>query len=422
MTVQQTTLNNGLRIITDSLTHVESITLGIWLDVGTRDEPPEMNGAAHMLEHMAFKGTTNRSARQIAEEIEAVGGEMNAYTSIESTAYHIRILKEDVRLALDILGDILQNSVFDPQELSREQAVVVQEIGQANDTPEDVIYDNFQATCFPNQAIGRPTLGTIQSVQSLTSSSIRKFMEDRYGTQRMILAAAGNLHHDAFVKLAETYFSGLKANTLPERHAAQYHGGDNRTFRDLEQVHLLLGFEGLTFQDPDYYACSILMTILGGGMSSRLFQEIREKRGLAYAIYAYSTSYRDSGLISVYAGTGEHEISELLPAVCEELKHLPGTLTLEELKKAKAQLKAGLMMSLESTTARCRQLANHMLIYGHPIPPKETLEKVDKVSLHQLQHLGERLFHKKPTLATLGPVHHVADYETVCKNLGVTCV
>lgn len=422
MTVQQTVLSNGLRVVTDTITHVESVTLGVWLDVGTRDESVEMNGAAHMLEHMAFKGTKNRSALQIAEEIEAVGGEMNAYTSTESTAYHIRILKEDIELAVDILGDILQNSLFDPQELSREQSVVIQEIGQANDTPEDVLYDNFQATCFPSQAIGRPTLGTVESVQSFTSMSIRKFMDDRYGTQCMVLAAAGNLQHESFVRLAETYFSGMTPKPTAERPRALYDGGESRTLRDLEQVHLLLGFEGLTFQDPDYYACSTLMTLLGGGMSSRLFQEIREKRGLAYAIYAYNTSYRDNGLVSVYAGTGEHEITELLPAVCEELKRLSSTLTQGEIKKAKAQLKAGLMMSLESTTARCRQLANQLLIYGKPLPYKEILAKVDAVSLQQLSRLAEQLFHRPPTLATLGPIQHVDDYESVRKRLGVTCI
>lgn len=411
MTIQQTVLDNGLRVVTDTIPHVESVTMGMWVDVGTRDEAPEINGVAHLLEHMAFKGTETRSAKQIAEEVEAVGGDINAYTSMETTAYHLRILKNDLPLAVDILSDILQNSTFEQAEFDREKSVVIQEIGQSNDTPDDIVFDYFQSTCFPDQPVGRPTLGTVDIIQSMTPHKVKGFMDGLYATERMVLAAAGNLSHDAFVDMAQKKFHKLQRNLDRNRTPAAYAGGDMRVSKDLEQVHILLGFQGLPFGHNDYYVNSILTTLLGGGMSSRLFQEIREKRGLVYTIYAYGSSYRDSGVVGVYAGTGENQAAELLPVVCDELKTVGKNLTESEVNRAKAQLKAGLMMSLESTTARCRQLANHMLIYGQPIPAQDILNKVDAVTIPQLADLAQRLFSQKPTLTCLGPVGQVASYD-----------
>jgi len=412
--IKQTTLDNGLRVVTDTISHVESISLGMWVDIGTRDEDPAINGAAHMLEHMAFKGTTTRSAKQIAEEVEAVGGDINAYTSMEITAYHMHILKNDLALSVDILSDILQHSTFNEDEFAREQSVIIQEIGRSNDTPDDIVFDHFQAACFPNQPLGRPTLGTVEIIQSLTPTQVKGFMDGHYCTEYMVLAAAGNINHDHFVELANKHFNKLPRQRPRNRITAQYQGGESRVMRDLEQLHLIMGFQGLPSQDPNYYASSVLMTLLGGGMSSRLFQEIREKRGLVYSIYSYNNSYRDNGVIGIYAGTGEKEVTELLPVVCQELKQLPSTLTEKEINRAKAQLKTGLMMALESTASRCRQTAHQILIYGHPLATQEILDKIDQVSTKQLSQLAENFFSQKPTLTALGPIKHLESYETLC--------
>jgi predicted Zn-dependent peptidase len=305
MSVGLATLSNGLRIVTDRIDTVATVSLGLWVDVGTRHEPAAINGVAHFLEHMAFKGTKRRSALAIAEEIEAVGGHLNAYTSRESTAYYAKVLKEDVGLALDILADILQHSTFEPSELERERTVILQEIGQANDTPDDIIFDYFQERAFPGQAMGRPVLGSPEIIKKLARKSVVSYLKNHYSASRMVVSAAGNLDHDKFVALAETLLSDLPAERAVGTEPARYVGGEHRQDRDLEQLHLVLGFPGLKLDDPDYYAAAVLSTAFGGGMSSRLFQEVREKRGLVYAISSFAHSYRDGGLFGIYAGTGE---------------------------------------------------------------------------------------------------------------------
>jgi predicted Zn-dependent peptidase len=399
-----TTLSNGLRIVTYSIPHVETVTCGLWVDVGARHEPASINGISHVLEHMAFKGTTRRTALQIAEEIEAVGGYLNAYTSREATAYHARILKDNLPLAVDILADILQNSTFDHTEFEREQSVIIQEIGQTYDTPDDIIFDYFQQTCFPDQPMGRAILGTAEIVQSLTPDQVKKYMKDHYGTHQMVFAAAGKLEHQEIVDMVTERFASLPVDCQKERSPAIYKGGTFHQERDLEQTHVILGMEGLPFGHQDYYAASVLSTILGGGMSSRLFQEVREKRGLVYSIYTFSSSYKDSGIFGIYAGTSPKKVKELLPVIHEEISRFSKTLEMSEINRAKAQLKAGLMMSLESTTSRCEQLANHIMIYGRPIPPEEILKKVDVVTHDQISSLAERLFSEPQTLTTLGPM------------------
>ncbi len=417
MSIQLTTLENGLRVISDSIPTVETVSLGVWLNVGTRHETAPVNGIAHMLEHMAFKGTTRRTALQIATEVEAVGGYLNAYTARESTAYYARILKQDVDLAVDVLGDILQNSIFDAVEFAREQSVVLQEIGQANDTPDDIIFDYYQETCFPNQPMGRPTLGQAEVVQSLTPAIVQAYMKEHYGAQQMVFAAAGNIDHDHLVDQVRTHFSSLKPNGVVEQEPAAYKGGDYRLDKDLEQVHLVLGFEGFEYQHPDYYTASVLSTLLGGGMSSRLFQEIREKRGLVYSIYAATSSYLDSGQFTIYAGTGQDEVKDLLPVVCEELRKLPKTLMQVEIDRAKAQLKASLMMGLESTSNRCERLANQLLIYKRPLPSQEIIQAIDAVSMEDISRVATKVFQSPPTLTALGPIEHVLSFEKLCEQL-----
>jgi predicted Zn-dependent peptidase len=410
-------LANGLRVATDTVQTVDTVSLGIWVDVGTRHEPAAVNGAAHFLEHMAFKGTERRSAREIAEEIEAVGGHLNAYTSRESTAYYAKVLKEDVPLALDILADILQNSTFDPEELERERTVILQEIGQANDTPDDIIFDHFQECAYPEQAMGRPVLGRPEIIRELRRDAVVAYLRDHYGARRMVLAAAGNLEHERLVDLADTLLSDLPAERAVSTEPARYAGGERREDRDLEQLHLVLGFPGVTLQDPDYYAASVLSTAFGGGMSSRLFQEIREKRGLVYAVHSFVHGYRDGGLFGIYAGTGEDEAAELVPALCEEAMKLQDGLTPIELSRAKAQMKAGLLMSLESTSARCEQLAQHLLIYGTPFDPPEVVRRIEAVDDAAIRRVVSRWCSAPPTVAALGPLGRLEDYDKLRARL-----
>lgn len=417
MACQKTVLKNGLTVVTDSIDSVKTVSLGVWVGVGTRHETKAQNGISHLLEHMAFKGTTTRTAKGIAEEIENVGGYLNAYTSRETTAYYARVLADDTSLATDIVADILQNSTFDPGEFEKEQSVVIQEIGQANDTPDDIVFDHFQHTCFPNHPMGWPTLGTAEVVQSLTPSMVQKYMNTLYGAKQMVFSAAGAVDHGEIVALSEKYFKQLPTDCANTVSPAKYAGGDYREQKDLEQVHVVLGFEGLPYNHPHYYTLSLLSTLLGGGMSSRLFQEIREKRGLVYSIYSYTSSYADTGIFGIYAGTGADEVAELLPVVCEQLVTLGSTIQLDELTRAKAQLKAGMLMGLESTSNRCERLANQYLLYGRHIPVEEIIQKIEAVSIADIQSLAMHIFKGKPTLTTLGPVQNVLSYSNVCDLL-----
>jgi predicted Zn-dependent peptidase len=413
MSVRLTTLPSGFRIVTDRMDTVETVSLGVWVDVGTRHEPERINGVAHLLEHMAFKGTERRSALAIAEEIEAVGGHLNAYTSREHTAYYAKVLKEDVPLAVDILADILQHSVFDAAELDRERAVVLQEIGQANDTPDDIIFDLFQERAFPDQPMGRPVLGRPHIIERIERDTVAGYLRANYAAPRMVLAAAGKVDHAALVDQAERAFAALPHDSAADTQPALYAGGDFREQRDLEQVHVVLGFAGLSYTDPDHYAATVLSTALGGGMSSRLFQEIREKRGLVYSIYSFAHGYRDGGLFGVYAGTGPDEVAELMPAMCEEIQKMVGGLGSAELKRARAQLKAGILMSLESTSARCEQLAQHLLVYGELLDVADIVAKIEAVDNEAVIRVARRITAARPTFAALGQIGRIEHFDRI---------
>lgn len=415
--VRITTLPNGLRVATDTMAHVESVSLGAWVGVGTRHEEAEINGISHLLEHMAFKGTEKRSPQAIAEEIEAVGGVLNAYTSRENTAYYAKVLADDVPLSVDILSDILQHSTFDAEELRREQQVVVQEIGQAHDTPDDIIFDFFQESAYPDQPMGRPVLGTADSVNAMRRETLIDYIGQQYGPQKMVFAAAGKVDHEKLVEMVGEAFADLKPSVEKNEAPAAYRGGERREERDLEQVHLLLGFDSLSYDDPDYYALSVFSTLFGGGMSSRLFQEIREKRGLVYSIYSFQSAFRDGGLFGIYAGTGDEQVAELVPVLCDSFRDVAGSLTEAELGRARAQLKAGLLMGRESTGNRCEQLAQQLLVYGRAIPPAELVEKVEAVDAAAVERVVARLLASRPTLASIGPVAHVETLDRVAERL-----
>ena len=418
MTIQVTRLDSGLMVASDTMDRVETVSLGAWVGVGTRHEPAEINGVAHLLEHMAFKGTERRSAYQIAEEIEAVGGHLNAYTSRESTAYYAKVLAENAPLAVDILADILQHPTFDEDELTRERAVVLQEIGQAHDTPDDSVFDHFQETAFPGQALGRPVLGTSEIVSGIDRQTLRDYMTRHYGTETMVLAAAGKIEHEHFLELVSEAFDALPRGSAGTLVPASYRGGDYREGRELEQVHVLLGFESIGYLDDDYYAASVLSTLFGGGMSSRLFQEVRERRGLAYSVYSFASAYRDGGLFGIYAGTGEGEAAALIPVICDELGNLVTEVREEEVTRARTQLKASILMGLESTGTRCEQMAQHILVYGRPLPVEEIVAKIEAADLAAVRRVAERIANGHPTLASLGPVAQVEDFARVAARLG----
>ncbi len=417
MTVRVTTLPNGLQVATDSMQGVETVSVGVWVKVGTRDESEPIHGVAHLLEHMAFKGTERRSAQKIAEEIEAVGGYLNAHTAREYTAYYAKVLKEDIGLAVDLLADILQHSVFAEEDLARERAVVIQEIGQANDTPDDIIFDHFQEAAFPGQALGRPVLGTEETIASMPRDAVAGYMRDKYTPERMVVAAAGRIDHERFVALVGEAFDALPAGTAQAAAPAQYTGGERREARELEQVHLVLGFPGIPYSDPEHYAQSLLSTLLGGGMSSRLFQEVREKRGLAYSIFSFAAPYTDCGLFGVYAGTGQREAAELLSVVCDEVRRVGDTVSEEELERARAQSRAAVLMTRESTSARCEQLGTQLLIFGRPIPVAEITAKINAVDRAAIARIAGRLTSGKPSFAALGPLSAVEAYERLAARL-----
>ena len=415
--IRVTTLPNGLRVASDAMDTVETAAVGVWVNVGARHEQANVNGVSHMLEHMAFKGTERRSARAIAEEIEAVGGHLNAYTSREHTAYYARVLKDDVPLAIDLLADILQHSVMDADELERERAVIVQEIRQAHDTPDDIVFDHFQTTAFPNQSLGRPVLGSAELVESLPREALLGYMRDHYSAPQVVVAGAGRLDHDQLVALADAAFKDLPPQKTPVGEPGHYAGGDFRELRPLEQVHILLGLEGFAYEDPDYYAASVFATLFGGGMSSRLFQEVREKRGLVYSIYSYMSSYSDAGLFGVYAGTGENQVPELIPIICEEFHKVSQMVGEAEVLRARAQLKASILMSLESPSSRCEQLARQLLIFDRPIPVAEVVAKIEAVDVTAVQRAAKRLLATRPTVTALGPARNLASFDEIARQL-----
>jgi predicted Zn-dependent peptidase len=416
-TIRTTRLSSGLTVVTETMPHVGTVSLGAYVAAGTRHERPEENGASHFLEHMAFKGTARRSAAKIAEEIEDVGGHLNAYTARERTAYYAKVLKEDAPLAADIIADILQHSVFDAEEYERERGVILQEIGQANDTPDDIVFDHFQTTAYPDQPMGLPTLGTEDVIRAMPREALIGYMRQHYTPSRVVVAAAGAITHEAMLDLVAQHFTALPAGAADAPAPARYAGGEFRETQELDQVHLVLGFPSMAYDDPQYHAGLLLSTLLGGGMSSRLFQEVREKRGLVYAISSFLSPYVDGGTFGIYAGTGEKEVAELVPVVLGELAAVQQAVTEDELRRAKAQVKASLLMSLESTGSRCEQIAHHIHTWGRVIPMEESLARLAAVTTEDVAAAARRMFRSSPTLAAVGPVAKLPGLPVIAEKL-----
>ena len=418
MTVEITRLPSGLSVVTDRMPHLESATLGVWIGAGSRYEMPDEHGISHLLEHMAFKGTKRRTSRQIAEEIEAVGGDLNAATSTESTAYFARVLKADVPLALDVLSDILTESTFDSEELRREQNVIVQEIGAAEDAPDDLVFERLHETAFPKQPLGRSILGTRETVRSFNPAGIRAYLARNYRAPDMLVAAAGAIEHRAIVAEAEKRFASFIGPAAPAPQPAKFGGGTRVETRDLEQVHIALALQGIPTRDEQLYSLQVFSSVLGGGMSSRLFQEVREKRGLCYTINAFHMPYSDTGLFVLYAGTDETDAPELMRVAIDQITIATETLNETEVARAKAQMKASLLMALESSEARLGQIARQMLAYGRPVPLDEIVAKVDAVTVASARAAGRALIGRgKPAIAALGPGNGLESTAAIAESL-----
>ncbi len=417
MTVRTHALSNGFRVVTERMEGLASASIGIWIEAGARHETAPQNGIAHFLEHMAFKGTSRRTALQIAEEIEDVGGYLNAYTSRERTAYYARVLSDDVPLALDIIADILRDPSLAEAEMETERGVILQEIGQSLDTPDDIIFDWLQETAFPDQPMGRAILGPPERVRAFSRDDLSGFIGAHYAPERMILSAAGGIDHDEIVRLAEGLFSDMVPGAAAVTDPARYTGGERREVKSLEQAHFALALEAPGYRDPDYHAALIAASALGGGMSSRLFQEAREKRGLCYTIFAQAAGWNETGMLTIYAGTGGGEVAGLAELTVDELARAARDLSEAEIARARAQSKAGIVMGLESPAARAERMAALLSIWGHVPPIEETIAKIEAVDAARARAVLDRIRLSPPTLALYGPVEAAGAAATLAGRL-----
>jgi predicted Zn-dependent peptidase len=420
MTLEISKLSNGLTVVSDPMPGLESAALGIWVNTGSRNEDPSQMGVSHMLEHMAFKGTTTRSARAIAEEIEAVGGVLNAYTSREQTAFHARVLKEDVPLALDMIGDILTNPTFEPPELERERQVVLQELGQARDTPDDIVFDHLQSAIFKDQPLGWPILGEEATVNAFDRDMLKSYMASQYRLEGMTLIASGAVNHAEILALAEEKCGRLNKGAVPACAPSRYVGGDFREIQDLEQAHVAYAFAGLSNADADYFVAQVYATALGGGTSSRLFQEAREKRGLCYSIYAFSSGFQDSGFLGVYAGTGEDEAGEISAVIAGEMEAIAGNLSEAEVSRARAQLKVSLLMGMERPGTRAEQIAGQLFALGRIQSSAEIVAQLDAIDAAAVKRYAARVMNDAhaPTIAAVGPIGKLESHASFARRFG----
>jgi predicted Zn-dependent peptidase len=408
-------------VITKRLENFSSAAFGYWVEAGSVRELESNSGVSHFLEHMAFKGTTSRSARQIAEEIEAIGGYLNAYTSKEVTAFHAKVLSENSPTAVDVLSDILQNPAFLPKELERERMVVLQEISQIQDSPEDLIFDYFDESAFPRQPLGRPILGSADVIAKIDADALRRYREEYYNAGNIIFAAVGDVCHEELLAAAQKHLLNFPKRETPTYDIkCDYVGGARSDVRDLEQAYIIIGFNGLTSLDPDYYAMSLFSSILGGGMSSRLFQEVREKRGLVYSIYSFTSSHKHNGSFGIYAATSPSKLKELTDVAANEMLKMRKNVSEKELRRAKAQFKSGLLMSNESNTSCCERVVHQTLLFGRPLEYEEMLEKLEAVTLDDLMTMTDRVLASQASVVTVGKCDAAPAIASLCSN-GIKC-
>jgi len=416
---QLTILDNGLRVISKHMKETETVAINICVDVGSRWESEPQNGLSHFLEHMAFKGTKRRTARQIAEEFDSIGGYLNAATGREHTSYYATLLRQDFDVAGDILSDILQHSTFDQAELEKERTVVLQEIAMTQDTPDDIIFDHYQEKAFGNQPLGRSILGTENHVSGFCQDDLNTYVQTHYTPERIVLSVAGNIDHEKVVAFAKKHMTALSPSLTISPLQGTYTGGEYREIKDLEQTHLVMGFQSVSYHDKvNYYPTQLLACVLGGGMSSRLFQEIRENRGLAYSVNAFTSTYHDTGLFTVSSSTAHDRVGELVQTICEELKKAAEKITEEELTRAKTHIKASLLMAQESSSNRAEEMARHLMCYGEHIPLHEIIKRVEAVKTGEVAHMMETILQSPLTLAAIGQLDQLEPYGMIQRRLG----
>lgn len=418
MQVNLSTLANGLRIITVERPQTETVSLGLWVNTGSAYEQESVNGVSHFVEHMVFKGTKKRNTTQIWEDIENVGGSTNAYTSREFTVFYAKMLKNDIELAIDVLADLVMAPTFNVTEMAKEKEVVVQEIKQTNDDPSDIVFDYFQETAFANQALGRSILGPAEKVRSFTPETLRNYMSHNYAAENIVVAAVGNLKHQQFVQMVEERMAALQAKTSFTPDKQIYTGGIFAKKRDIEQAQVLIGFPSVAYGSEQYYHATILSTILGGSMSSRLFQEIREKRGLVYSVYSFTNAHIESGLFGIYAGLDAEQIQNYLPVVADEIKKISNDwVSDKELNRVKVQLKASILMALESSSSTAEVIARQQLIHNRNLPISEIVERVESVSKEDIRSMAQQIFSGKLTYTLLGNLQKYPSYDEMEKMI-----
>ncbi|MDD9331360.1 MAG: pitrilysin family protein [Wolbachia sp.] len=421
-TPKVTKLNNGLHIITEQMRDVDSVAFSIRACVGSSAESASQNGISHFLEHMAFKGTETRTAFEIAKAFDDIGGVFNASTGRESTSYYAKVLRKDIKIGIDILIDILMNSTFPEDELEREKGVVIQEILQTNDSPSDIIFDKYMEAAYKNQSFGRSILGTQETVKSFTWENLNDYINEHYFGENMLLAVAGNMEHEEVVTLTKDALSKIHSKELRKNVSSNYTGGEYLEHRKLDQVHLLIGLPSVSRYDHKYYTFQVIDSILGGGMSSRLFQEVREKRGLAYSIYSFNSSYTDTGMLSIFAGTDSSNLDKLLGSITAELKKLfTNDLKEKEVNRVKERIKSQILMSRESVSSRAETLSYYYANYNKYISKEELIEKISAVNIVGVKKVAEELLsqHEKTTLAAIGEIKSLPSYDKVVSMLKV---
>ncbi len=414
MSVKVSRLANGLHVVSHHMPHIETVALGIWVKAGARDERLEENGIAHFLEHMAFKGTSRRTAQQIAEDIENSGGEINAATGMETTTYYARVLKTEWRGALDILADIFLNSVLDPDEVERERDVILQEIAAAKDQPDDLVFDLAQAACYGDHPLGRSILGPTSIIETVTREQMLAWRSRNYWASRIVVSAAGNIDHEQLTLSVNELFGEVPQGHMPQRMPPVFAHDSQTEQKQLDQTHIVLTFPAPNYRDPRIYQMQILSSILGGGMSSRLFQDVREKRGLCYSVFSFGTSYEDVGQLGVYAATSPENTAELVNVTTDVMLSMIDLVTDKEVARAKAQLKASLVMNLESAASRADQIARQFLAFGE-IPDMQTLiDRIDKVVPDEVRNLAESIFsNTKPALSAVGQLSFLGSHAAI---------
>ena len=405
--LQRRVSQNGVRIVSEHIPHVRSVAVGIWVNVGSRHETPEENGLTHFIEHMLFKGTSTRTARQIAEEFDRIGGYVNAFTSKENTCYYAKVLDHHAKHAITVLADMFFHSQFDEQELEKERQVVLEEILMVEDTPDDDVHEQLWNVMYPNQPLGASILGTKETLDTFNKEAIQQFMDHHYRPEHVVISVAGNIP-DGFIDYIDTLFGKFStSSSMTERSAFEipvFHSGESHKSRETEQGHICLGYPGLSVKDKHIYDLVVMNNILGGNMSSRLFQEVREEKALAYSIYSYHSSYEDTGSVAIYGGTSNSQLGELQETIQETIrKVMDEGVTDTEINNAKEQLKGNLMLGLESTNSRMNRNGKNELIFSEHKSYDEVLASIDEVNIHQVQKLITEIFANRPAVSIITP-------------------